>query len=250
MPGYYNGPGDAIRHVIGTAELRRRAGTGVAWLVANSNEWLGEIRGHRPELTATDQANNAIGLDIGAKARTYAEVVAMAREVFRRGVEANGSGADGTPVWRPRSEWRNAEGGRDVPLSGSLRWLDREPGGGTYRFGGIEHAFLRGPRDREAKTLDDLAHVPPEHWTETDARFVIRSLPCRNSRDPSRKEWQARARAFFEAKQGREATGAADRPGIDGQDCTGSTEVRAHTRAGPNGRPVQVGAHQRAVPCP
>jgi hypothetical protein len=243
LPGYYDGPADAIRHIIGAAELRRRAGSMVAWTVVNSNEWQGEVRGYREALTAMDNANNAIG----ARARTYAEVVSMAREALRRGVEAGGAGAGGSPVWLP-SGWSEPRNRTDLPPPGLIEWRDPKPGGGTYRFGGAEHAFLRGPRDSERHRLEDLAGVPPEAWSEDDARAVIRSRPYSDSRDPSRRIWQDRVRAYFEAQQARESGGATQGIEATEEECGGVANVRAYTRAGRNG-PVRVGAHQRAVAC-
>jgi hypothetical protein len=169
LPGYFEGPVDAARHIIGTAELRRRAGVAVAWTVVNSNEWLGEARGHGRELTTMDNANNAIGLAIGAKARSYAEVVSMAREAIQQGIASGGTGEGGTPAWLPSERWREPSNRTDLPPPGVVEWRQREPGGGTYAFGGPEHGFLRGvtPRQAEAKRLQDLATVPPEAWSKT-----------------------------------------------------------------------------------
>jgi hypothetical protein len=110
--------------------------------------------------------------------------------------------------------------------------------------------FAANPVDRvhQQHRFADLALVPPERWSEADVRTVIRSRPYRDSRDPPREAWQQRVRAFLEAKEAREAE-AASGAGEE-EACGRSTEVRACTRAGPNGRPVHVGAHQRAVACP
>jgi hypothetical protein len=119
-----------------------------------------------------------------------------------------------------------------------------------YRFGSVEHRFLQGltPREAEAQRLADLAQVPPEDWTEADARTVIRSRPYSDSRDPSRRIWQDRVRADFEAQQARESGGATRGVEATEEECGGVANVRAYTRAGRNG-PVRVGAHQRAVAC-
>ena len=41
LPGYNDGPADAYRHIVGTAELRRRFGFGTAYAIATGNEVLG-----------------------------------------------------------------------------------------------------------------------------------------------------------------------------------------------------------------
>ena len=40
QPGYYDGPADAYRHIVGTAEARRRYGFGTAYALATANEML------------------------------------------------------------------------------------------------------------------------------------------------------------------------------------------------------------------
>jgi hypothetical protein len=179
LPGYFEGPADAARHIIGAAELRRRAGFAVAWIVVNGNEWRGEGRGHGRELTAMDNANNAIGLAIGAKARSYAEVVSMAREAIQQGIASGGTGEGGTPTWLSPERWKEPRNRTDLPPRGVVEWRQREPSGGTYAFDGPEHGFFRGvtPRQAEAIRLQDLASVPPEAWSEDDVRAVIRSRP-------------------------------------------------------------------------
>jgi hypothetical protein len=128
----------------------------------------------------------------------------------------------------------------------------RVPGSNPYAFGGVEHRFLghiASARELEAHRLADLAKVPPEHWSKSDVRFVIRSRPYHDSRDPTRETWQQRVRAFFAAKQVREAEDDVAGAAAEEPACGGTAHVRAYTRTGPSGRPVQVSAHQRAVPC-
>jgi hypothetical protein len=255
LPGYYNGPADAARHIIGAAEVRRHAGIAVAWIVVNGNEWLGEASGHRRELIAMDHANNAIGLAIGARAQSYAEVVALARDVIQQGIATAGTGKEGTPIWRPQVEWGNPATRTDLPPPGVIEWRQRLPGGGTYRFGGSEHGFPRGvtPRQAEARRLHDLASVPPEAWSGDDVRAVSRSRPYQDSADPTRSVWHDRVRAYFEAKQAREAGSTRATNGLsihadDGHDGAGGVvDVAAYVRQGQHG-PIHVSAHQRAAP--
>ena len=41
LPGFYDGPADAYRHIVGTAELRRRFGWATAFGIATGDEVLG-----------------------------------------------------------------------------------------------------------------------------------------------------------------------------------------------------------------
>ena len=187
LPGYYDEPADAVRHIVLAAELRRRAGLGVARMLWEGHELPDRFRTDRLASTAMDDANNRIGLAIGARARSYGEVVEMARASIRDGITNEGSGANDTPVWLPRSLWTDPQKRLAEPPTGPLVWQERALGDGVYAQGGPEHAFMAGltPRGAEATLLRDLETVPPEAWSDQDVRAVIRSRPYHDSRDPS-----------------------------------------------------------------
>jgi hypothetical protein len=80
LPGCFDGPADAYRHIIGTAELHRRFGFATAYGIATGNEIYGTHWAEAPhERRRMDDHNSAIGLEIGATARTCEEVVRRAR---------------------------------------------------------------------------------------------------------------------------------------------------------------------------
>jgi hypothetical protein len=109
LPGGQFGPRDAFRHMVGTAELVRRAGLLTAYGVVEGNElrslayeqWR---RANRENVAASlrsdsrnmDRANNAVGLRIGARSTTPDEVIQAARtEIMRAhqlGPVSTGSG--------------------------------------------------------------------------------------------------------------------------------------------------------------
>jgi hypothetical protein len=178
LPGYYNGPADAYRHIVATAELRRRFGFAVAYAIVTGNEVIGTHgKEYRAELRQMDDHNNAIGLAIGATARTYEDVVRLARAAIDAATERGGTGAEGTPLWVPTG-WRE---GRDRPAADRrlpVSWPDHIPSLAGYRFaaeryglGRIERAGT--PRQREAAWLERLADTPPVEWSEADVRAVI-----------------------------------------------------------------------------
>lgn len=174
LPGYYDGPADAVRHIVLAAELRRRAGLGAARILLEGHEFPDRFNSGRSASTAMDDANNRLGLAIGGRARSYAEVVEMARAAIRDGIAQGGSGVTGTPTWLPRESWSDPQLRVAKPPPGPLVWQDRPLGDGIYAHGGPEHAFMAGmtPREAEAMRLRDLETVPPEAWSDDDVRVA------------------------------------------------------------------------------
>lgn len=259
LPGYFDGPADAVTHIVGAAELRRRAGYGVASNSVNLGEFLSRLQHSNREpsgrsASAMDHVNNAIGLEIGGRAGTYREVVEMAREAIARGIAANGTGEGGTPVWLPAARWAGDIG--RVPTSpGPLVWNPRELGGGTYAQAGVEHTHLYGTaRWREAERLREIAAIAPEGWSDAEVRAIIRSRPYQDGRDPENAIWQQRVREHFEHKvrreqEDRDAAHPTPRQRSDTSSGGGGgvVHVDAYSRRGTNGS-VQVSSHQRSAP--
>ncbi len=241
LPGYGNGPADAYRHIIVTAELARRFGYDAAsWLA-----WTNEMRGtHGPSDYRQDPAgrpmddhNNAIGLDIGRRARSYEDVVRMARAAIQLGIEEDGSGQEGVPMWLPASQQSEGRKRRERFPVLPADWAETiSLHGYTYgdeRFS-ARRAFRDGTREeREAAVRERLLATPVNEWSREDMRAAMRLPAYRNGSDPEHRAWQARVREWFEVQE---------------EACDGVAEVEAYTRQGPNG-PVHVSAHRRAVPC-
>jgi hypothetical protein len=250
LPGYFDGPADAYRHIVGTAELRRRFGFGAAYAIATGNEVRGtHVDGHPPELRQMDDHNNAIGFSIGADAKSYEEVVQRARAAIDGAIARGGDGSDGTPRWQSR--WTEP---RDRPAADRrlpVQWPDGIPSARDYPFG-AEQFGTNGPnqtmtpRQREAATLARLRDLPTGEWSEADIRAVIASRPYANPSAPEHKAWRARVQQYFEERTRRSGVGDASR--TEEKPCGGVASVRAYTRSGPSG-PVQVSAHSRTVTC-
>jgi len=250
LPGYFDGPADAYRHIVGTAELRRRFGFGRAYVIVTGNEVLGTIqRNQRPELRQMDDHNNAIGLSIGADARSYEEVVQRARAAIDAAIARGGDGLEGTPRWQIR--WTEPRGRLSAERPLPVRWPDEIPSARDYRFG-AEQFGTNGPnqtmsaRQREAGTLDRLRQLPTSEWPEADVRAVIRSRPYANSSTPDHTAWRGRVRQYFEERARSRETGNVSR--TEDTTCSGTASVQAYVRSGPSG-PVQVSAHTRMVNC-
>lgn len=250
LPGYFDGPADAYRHIVGTAELRRRFGFGTAYTIATGNEVLGTIGRNQPaELRQMDDHNNAIGFSIGADAKSYEEIVRRARAAIDAGIARGGDGSEGTPRWQ--SSWTEPRGRPAAERRLPVQWSDSIPSARDYPFG-AEQFGTNGPnqtmtpRQREAATLERLRDLPTSEWSEADVRAVIGSQPYANSSWPEHRAWRARVQQYFEerTRQG----GAGDTSQAEEKACGGIASVRAYTRSGPSG-PVQVSAHSRTVTC-
>jgi hypothetical protein len=228
--------------MIGTAELRRRFGFGIAWTVATANEiFASHTEGQRPDIRAMDDANNAIGLEIGRTARSYEDVVRRARAAIDAAIAERGTGAGGTAVWvglgREPQRVLRPSALRTLPVT----WPDDIPSAAAYPYGAEWFRFDRGeatPREREAAMLARLEPTPVTEWSEEDVRAVIRSRPYQNGSVAGSTTWRERVRQYFAA-----------RDGAAGDDtCGGPAAVRAHTRQTARG-PVTVAAHTRMVTC-
>jgi hypothetical protein len=254
LPGYYLGPADAYRHIVGVTELRRRFGFPIAYGIATGNEVLRtherRLRGGIREIDVLsremDDHNNAIGLEIGATARTYEEVVRRARAAIDAGIANHGNGADDIPRWLVADKWR--EGQRpDMARTIPVTWTNDIPSLDGYRFGEERFGVNREeqattPRQREAALLDRLAATPTREWSEQDVRAVIGSTPYLNRTAQGHEAWRSRVQAYFEERAGTRASPDG------GDDCTGTATVRPHTRRGPRG-PVAVSGHTRSIAC-
>jgi hypothetical protein len=116
LPGRVNGPADAYRHIVWVGEMTRRSGPNSAGSLADLHEFQGQASAARRELvgggdpindnaaTAMDRRNNLIGVSIGERARTFDDVLRMAREVMDRSPE-DGSGGMIGAVWQARDRW-------------------------------------------------------------------------------------------------------------------------------------------------
>lgn len=155
LPGYYEGPADAYRHMIGVAELRRRFGFDIAFAIAHGNEILGfhrrrlrrgprDIDGPAREM---DEHNNEIGLEIGAT----------------------------VPAMAPRED--RFGGGRRSPVEDGARG-----GGGGFRPPGAtrpSQAPASPPVSRRSQELVDMVAPKgrPVGEKKGYAREFVRTLP-------------------------------------------------------------------------
>lgn len=84
-----NGPGDAFRHLVGTALLAKKHGSPYAEFVTSLHEspylpFFGAL-GHSKEDREMDLYNNRLGLELATQAKDYDDLVRMAKEYIATG---------------------------------------------------------------------------------------------------------------------------------------------------------------------
>lgn len=107
LPGRSDGPADAYRHVLLSAELTRRYGETYARLILNGHELTGNMQDQTKEANAMDIHNNELGIKIGNRLRqhpngsSWEEVVREARKTINPN-DRNDSGAR----WLSEDKWK------------------------------------------------------------------------------------------------------------------------------------------------
>jgi hypothetical protein len=188
LPGQDQGPADAYRHLVGVAELSRRAGPLMAAAMAERNEWESTeamLRAYldgrpvapsnTPAARRTDRHNNLLAVGIGATARSTEEVVMRARTMMEQAIQTQcGSGANNTPAWRPSRFWSDGSSLADwSPAS----WPDiaTAPHLAAYRS-----AIERPCSDeRESTATGGVVHVQPHIRDGHSVSGHTRSTPAR-----------------------------------------------------------------------
>jgi hypothetical protein len=96
LPGSGDGPADAYRHLILSAEMSRKFGAEYTNYILNAHENLE----HPDAATLMDLHNNQLGIDIGKTATSWKDVLQKARDVIDA-TSQTGVGA----MWLPESAW-------------------------------------------------------------------------------------------------------------------------------------------------
>jgi hypothetical protein len=219
-PGHVSGPNDALRHIIGSAELTRNYGPLPAWAMLEFNELKASNSaplGTKPqpaEDAAMDRHNNEIGIKIGRDAKSIEEIIERAKEAVQEGIANQGSGKDGGPVWLAPSEWKDPNGKHD-PRPIPEDWKD--DGADAGKAAPLSHR------------TDAILRKPGDTWTEEEARHVMSDPRYWNSR---RRDLRIAARVEESYKM------------RYGASHGGPIQVAAFTRA--DG--TAVAAHSRATP--
>jgi len=119
LPGKENGPQDAYRHLLLSAELTRVFGEDVAHALLSAHEADNLVREGQPAInTEMDVGNNITGQEIGKNAQSWDEVVREAR--LKMDQSMNGAGAsdpNGSANWMDPQAWSDADSTNTTPYS-------------------------------------------------------------------------------------------------------------------------------------
>ncbi len=206
LPGWHNGPADAYRHIVASAEAARRYGAPIALGLGEGHEYNGSRDGQPPDEARMDRRNNAIGVGIGAEAGSFEEIVARAKATF---VDAAAGGTRDVPVWLAKDRWGGD--GRDVEPDERKRIS----------------AWAEDPDVRAARSL----RRPVDEWGADDVRAVqsssiyLRDNPKQASAFSKVRDWYGRPRTGDRTNTGTVR--------VQGYRRADGADVAAHSRSAP-----------------
>ena len=82
LPGKENGPYDAYRHLLLSAELTRRLGEATARAILYGHEIEGWWTGQSSSSRTMDESNNELGISIGKSATSWSGVVSSSKKLM------------------------------------------------------------------------------------------------------------------------------------------------------------------------
>lgn len=107
LPGAGGGAQDAYRHILIAAELIRQFGPNLGSKFAQAHEAGNRLDGQSGVDSKMDDHNNALAVDIGKRAKTWDDVVRMARDKIEEAARHGGDGKDGRAVWHSKPQQPN-----------------------------------------------------------------------------------------------------------------------------------------------
>lgn len=116
LPGRENGPADAYRHLLLSAELARTNTETFARTVLAGHEFTGNAQDQTPEANKMDEHNNELGIQLGLRLKnrpdggSWEMVIQGARELIN----------NGAATWLPQDKWRKNpkdDNGKEMPLN-------------------------------------------------------------------------------------------------------------------------------------
>jgi hypothetical protein len=223
-----NGPGDAYRHLVIVGELRRQYGSTIGGALATLHEMANP---NSPEEREMDDHNNALAVEIGKDAKTWEDVVRLARQkVIQSAEDGDGDGKDGRALWivkTPGNAWRkdlkentkispNATGGEKHRYKADETKPPKEPEtplndamGGTNLGGGEGADDLKAKLSTpEAKAfiekfskpgnaVDEILLKDHRDWTEDERTQVMHRVKDLGANGPEAQALDDRVRAWF-----------------------------------------------------
>ena len=106
ITGEHNGQGDALRHILGSAQMAQKYGPTLANIFTTGHEYLFYPFEPHDKAMDMDLHNNAIGRDLASKYKTQAEIEQAALEMLRNAQQSGqwSQGVQGVPRWLQKSE--------------------------------------------------------------------------------------------------------------------------------------------------
>jgi hypothetical protein len=194
LPGIVNGPGDAFRYILWTAELTRRFGPEAALRLLNQHETNEEhSAGWAQQAEDMDKHNNVIGIRVGQTAHDYPDALQQVQAIIAASSpDGSGSWKDPrhhlsapAPVWLARDQWKGQQSEQsnwyDNPAhAGSLAFPQTWPHIKDYRYGGGEERYPGWFSFNTLLGLGAYLHEepPPEHGV------AVRWMPPRTPHPP------------------------------------------------------------------
>lgn len=163
LPGRNNGPADAYRHLLLSAELTRQFGESYARAALDFHEWDGNRAGQAADTNRMDEHNNELGIALGKRlaaqpSSSWHDVVAGAREL----IDAAPRQAGGVQ-WLGEDRWQmNPMGPNDKRLPTGdprLNWPPQWPEGPFPNPGGRDAGEPYTDEELPVKPMDRM--VPP-----------------------------------------------------------------------------------------
>ena len=232
LPGWLDGPADAYRHALLSAELTRQHGAAKAQAILALNEVNGMAAGIREPIktaraTIMDTQVNLRAGRLGEGAKSFEEVERRVAAEIARSIEANGSGANGTLPYMSRDKWEN-EAGDPEPIEIPPDWVRKNR---AERQGNLSP----GPASRRAAIVEALGKSDAD-WTEADARAVMDDPRYYAWSHADKEALHARVRRYYERAY----------PNAAGAKSGGGGPVQVDSYVRGDGTPVT--AHSRAAP--
>lgn len=116
LPGREDGPADAYRHLLLSAELARTNTETFTRVVLATHEFTGNAQDQTPDANKMDEHNNELGIQLGLRLKnrpdggSWEMVIKGARELM----------TNGSAKWLPQEKWRKNpkdDNGKELPLN-------------------------------------------------------------------------------------------------------------------------------------
>lgn len=174
LPGREDGPADAYRHLLLSAELARTNTETFTRAVLAAHEFTGNAQDQTSDANKMDEHNNELGIQLGLRLKnrpdggSWEMVIKGARELM----------TNGSAKWLPQEKWRKNpkdDNGKELPLNHPemnwpIDWNKAQP----YQAN-LQHTLPNSDNLQYAQirslTLDDIPDQAKKLYTQTEDRM-------------------------------------------------------------------------------